>query len=252
MMNCKSSFEISNELLVYRHHNGIKLVRPDQFNKQRNSRDLFYTGHTTASILSLPLCVYFGNVDSKNLKINELTIEASGFISVKDAIGKTVAAVLKKESAIRTIAHDKDVMLNHKRKIIEQVEVRKDDINLHTLSIKLPWYGDNNDILGYLGCSIVAGRQSLSDSLSQVSQLGLLSPSKATDLFPGSEINHIYLSERETECLQLYTQGKTAKEIAKIVNLSHRTVENYIYNIKVKMSVSTKAELIHKTINYFD
>jgi DNA-binding CsgD family transcriptional regulator len=55
------------------------------------------------------------------------------------------------------------------------------------------------------------------------------------------------LSARETQSLQYYVQGKTAKEISQLLGLSTRTVENYIYNIKEKLHVSTKAELIYKS-----
>ena len=104
------------------------------------------------------------------------------------------------------------------------------------------------------GCTIVFGRQSLADSLLEIAQLGLLNfrgNASNNNIIPGSEINNIYLSKRETECLRHYVQGKTAKEISQIVNLSRRTVENYIYNIKIKLNVSTKAELIFKAIDYF-
>lgn len=53
------------------------------------------------------------------------------------------------------------------------------------------------------------------------------------------------LSKREIECLKLYVQGNTAKEISLILGLSRRSIENYIYNIKGKLGVSTKVDLIH-------
>lgn len=53
------------------------------------------------------------------------------------------------------------------------------------------------------------------------------------------------LSKRENECLALYASGSTAKEISINLGLSIRSIENYIYNIKIKLGVSTKAELIY-------
>ncbi len=61
----------------------------------------------------------------------------------------------------------------------------------------------------------------------------------------------INLSAREKECLHLYVRGKTAKEIGKALHLSNRTIENYLQNIKLKLGLSSKSQLIHKTWHYF-
>lgn len=55
--------------------------------------------------------------------------------------------------------------------------------------------------------------------------------------------NIIKLSPREVECIFHFSQGKTAKEIAKILNISHRTVEDYIKNVKLKTGQSSKSAL---------
>lgn len=51
------------------------------------------------------------------------------------------------------------------------------------------------------------------------------------------------LSHRERECLELLLQGKTAKETAAFLALSHRTVESYFENIKKKLKCSNKGQL---------
>lgn len=52
-----------------------------------------------------------------------------------------------------------------------------------------------------------------------------------------------FLSSREKHCLKLFVSGKTAKESAAILFISHRTVEYYFENIKNKLDVSSKKEL---------
>lgn len=54
------------------------------------------------------------------------------------------------------------------------------------------------------------------------------------------------LSTRERQCLELLLQGKTAKETATILILSHRTVESYFENIKKKLKCSNKGQLFSK------
>lgn len=56
------------------------------------------------------------------------------------------------------------------------------------------------------------------------------------------------LTQRETECLFLLIRAKSAKEIALFLEISIRTVESYIEQIKNKMGVSTRSEIITKAI----
>lgn len=57
-------------------------------------------------------------------------------------------------------------------------------------------------------------------------------------------IQDILISNREKQCLELYLTGNTAKETAKILQLSHRTVEEYINNLKNKLGCLNKRELL--------
>lgn len=60
------------------------------------------------------------------------------------------------------------------------------------------------------------------------------------------------LSKRETECLYLTIQGKSAKQIAAILKLSTWTIEEYLQELKIKCNVSSKSELIGKTMRLFN
>lgn len=57
------------------------------------------------------------------------------------------------------------------------------------------------------------------------------------------------LSTREHQCLELILKGRTAKEIATILNISVRTVEIHMRNLKLKTGCRHKSELIQ---NFFD
>ena len=56
----------------------------------------------------------------------------------------------------------------------------------------------------------------------------------------------IQLTPREQEVLYYFLKGYSAKEIAKIISLSNRTVEDYLAKIKGKYGCSTKHELRQK------
>ena len=56
------------------------------------------------------------------------------------------------------------------------------------------------------------------------------------------------LTSREIDCLCLTLQGKTAKLVGQVLGISRRTVEEYLSNIKTKVGVFSKSELIEKII----
>lgn len=67
----------------------------------------------------------------------------------------------------------------------------------------------------------------------------LMTPKKL--LINGHEI---ILTRRESDCLHCLAQGKTAKETARILGISNRTVEAYLENIKMKANIRHKSGLI--------
>lgn len=254
MVRHKKILDTSNELLVHRYGNGIKLVRPDEI-IEKNKLFAQSSHQTVADLMQMPMGVYFDNPEIIIQNINDLNAEACGFNSVEDAVGKGLFDVFKKDTATYIVNNDKEVIETNQMQIIEEEYLRKDDNSIQSLSIKFPWYGSNNEIIGLLGFSIMLGRQSLAESLLHLTKLGLLnSPAGYDDchFLPGSKINNVYLSRRETQCLQLYIKGKTAKEVARILRLSYRTVENYIRNIKIKMGVTKKSELIIKMMDHYN
>lgn len=56
----------------------------------------------------------------------------------------------------------------------------------------------------------------------------------------------VQFTQRELACIHHLLDYKTATETAALMNLSPRTVESYIENIKNKLGCSTKAEVINK------
>lgn len=58
------------------------------------------------------------------------------------------------------------------------------------------------------------------------------------------------LTSRQREVLQLLAEGKSAKEIAKILHISTRTVEFHKYHIMEELGIKTSAELVQFAIKH--
>ncbi len=53
-----------------------------------------------------------------------------------------------------------------------------------------------------------------------------------------------HLTRREFECLSWLSEGMTAKEIAIKMNISHRTVEQYVKSLKEKTKLYRRSQLV--------
>lgn len=60
----------------------------------------------------------------------------------------------------------------------------------------------------------------------------------------GERYRNIYFTKREAECMLILIKGKTIAKTAETLNLSPRTIEFYIKNMKSKIGCRTKFELI--------
>lgn len=245
----RRKLSISDELQIIRYCNGVKLIKPDHRLETTSAL-------TVGDFKKLPFSFYFLNTDSVTQSINEVGAAICGFESSHHSIGKTIEAVSQQISAQHLINNCAEVIQSNTIKIYEEENVRKDNISLQFLSVKSPWYNDANQIIGILGCSIVLGRHSLANSLSEIRKLGVLdnsnhaSSNHASFNLNNLKINNIHLSHRELECLHLTVRGFTAKRVARHLGISYRTVEEYLNNIRLKAGVSSKSDLIELTLNY--
>jgi DNA-binding NarL/FixJ family response regulator len=58
------------------------------------------------------------------------------------------------------------------------------------------------------------------------------------------------LTGRQREILQLLAEGKSAKEIATLLNISSRTVEFHKYRIMKDLGIKSAAELVHYAVRH--
>ena len=107
------------------------------------------------------------------------------------------------------------------------------------LQIRLPSYTYDGDIIGLIN-QVVVVRQMRSSDLSDSQPASQLVQLRREAMLP--------LSKREAECLRHLLHGKTCKGIANILEISAKTVEYYLAQLKQKFNCYSKAELIEKAI----
>lgn len=67
---------------------------------------------------------------------------------------------------------------------------------------------------------------------------------KKKKYYVGSNYPNLYFTQRESECLFYLLKGLTIAATATMLELSARTVEFYVKNMKVKMRVKNKKQLL--------
>jgi DNA-binding CsgD family transcriptional regulator len=88
---------------------------------------------------------------------------------------------------------------------------------------------------------------SISDSPFAMSYPGIHVPKVNGALLAIGEGN-CTLTDRELDCIQLYAKGLTAKQAAKFISISHRTIEEHLQNAKDKLKLNYKHQLLRHPV----
>lgn len=218
-----------------------------------DSASFHHLSHTLKlnDLFNFPFNVFILNKENEILKINNSAIQTCGFVSEKDAIGRTIFDVAKKETANKITAVYKSFLASGKNKINEEDYWRLDDFNFSTITIKFPLYNEVNKKVGLLGFSLLNGIKTdytISEALTLLAENKLLNFST----WPSSSKNfeNLNFTAREKSIALLLVRGKTAKAISQELYLSVRTVENYIASMKCKLNVRSKSELVEWLVEY--
>lgn len=219
---------INKNYLLEKYASGVRLsdCKTDKPNSRRIN-----------NIVNFPFPVYFQDEDHKTILCNEVCVEELGFDSIKECIGKEWHRPFYSQSVRGSMMIDKQVTENQEYIIAESFNIRKDNSLVPTLSFRMPLYQNNGKQIGLFGCSIVINKHSLSEAITLLQSHGFLNSFRH---------NRWELTPREMDCLNYTVKGMSAKKIGEMLGLSHRTIEEYLNNIKKKVGVNTKAELIEK------
>ena len=231
-------YDTNTELHVYRFRNGIKVQRPEVTNTNAPS---------IGDLLKNSFTVYFLNTDGRVKLMNESLANIYDLESPQQALGKNIFDFSAKETAEKIHHNDVLVMKKEENFFSEETVVNKlDEESIPFLSLKYPWYNEQNKVCGLLGMSIALEQHPRASSLNTITNFGFLAPNKTAN---NNALNS--LSKRELEIMKFLVRGNSAKQIATLLYLSVRTVEHHIANIKAKTNISSKYELANVFFDQF-
>lgn len=237
-----NKLDISKELILCRHRDGVILERPRSQNQNIHSN--------INTLYSLPFIIYFYNAYHQFVDCNDSALEIVDAQSIRDFIGYTNERFVGKELSLLAESNNDLVMRSERMIITEESGFRKDDYLIQTLSFKLPWYAFGK-VVGILGCSIITSNISVSElanSLSQLVSIGLLNNNHCS-IGPSVDTQKKfcpYLTPRQNEVLSLLLRNKTAKEIGRDLDIKYKVVQKHTANIKRKTGCQSMSSLYDK------
>jgi DNA-binding CsgD family transcriptional regulator len=200
------------------------------------------------AFLHLPHPAYVKDGHGIYLRANSAALEFLHIDQASDLIGKTDRDFLDKDSAEAIMQNDREVFFTKTPIIIcEHLKSLDGKQQFDCLSYKFPIQSTNGKVSCVFGVSLKLHEQA--KIYSEVPLAEAIMP----QLSRGLQHSHFMIkgkkaSLREEQCLYYLCRGITAKQIARILNLSPRTVEFYINNSKKKFNCATTAELVAEAV----
>lgn len=204
-------------------------------------------------INSINAYIFLMDLDGKIIYGNDMVAKAMGFKSRDEIIGLTYADQRCKAAEHSEIFSSQNKLAIERNEMVYilSYDCYADGEWKIIMGSKTPCYNDKKEQIG------------VTVTLFDMTDIKLIDIGQfliKTDNINSSDLSFNYivekqdckynLSTRELECLFFTLRGKTAKEIAKILAISSKTVEAYLASIKSKMSCNFKSELIEKA--YFE
>lgn len=194
-------------------------------------------------LMQIPGCIAWKDKNLKYQGANKNLLITMNFEHPKELVGLSDEDLALNTPELNTFFHEQDLLAlqGHSVEVIHDLEHAKD--KTYFLQ-KSPLRCEQGTIIGVVYYCMMWSQADLLTALRQIDQ----------KFQPASALSHYYnidahhnpnnLSVRELECLFLQLRGKTIKQTGEILNLSKRTVESYLDNIKAKFGCQSKSELL--------
>lgn len=181
---------------------------------------------------TFPGHIYWNDPNNMILGCNDEQITSMNLGSQDKVIGRKLPDLF--DNVTKVLHNNTTILKTGRSQILREEAIYPDGITKDTfLSYKEPIFDKKLIPIGIVGWSFNIN----SDNTFFLKHLHHVNQALQLD---------VKLTWRETECIHYLTRGKTAKEIAYIINTSPKTVEYYIANAKYKLDCFSTSQLLEK------
>jgi DNA-binding CsgD family transcriptional regulator len=199
----------------------------------------------------LPCCIFWKDREFTYQGGNTQFLQAIGFKEIEEIIGKSDYELPWTEDA--DLYRQSDLLILEGKSILSKELRWHVDGPRYMIVNKVPIKDENDEITGILGIhkevkeylDLSSNAEDLFPRSSLKISVAASIPSSELELFASiKNLSDDPLTNKEIECLSLWLSGYSIKESAYCLKLSHKSIEAYRKNIKDKMSVYHKYQLI--------
>lgn len=199
--------------------------------------------------ISGPVHIYQKDTSGNYINCNPLMAYQAG-ISPSKIVGKTDYDLRWDVYADNICQNDSMVLNQRSTHIFFEPCTTIENIPFEVISIKTPCQDNTGNIVGVFGMSFYLNHLCFFNILPHFLQnQGNKKATFSLTTLSQQTIEGKKLTRRETMCLYYLFRGMTAKEIARKMNLSPRTVEQYLKQTREKYNCHKRSDLISKAIN---
>jgi DNA-binding CsgD family transcriptional regulator len=208
---------------------------------------------TNELLKNLPASFYWKNKNGLYLDGNNYLKSkmAAHGVKIESSIGKTDHAIFSKKIADEIINNDYEAMMKSTGIIKQERVMLSTGKEFIFLSSKKPFINEKGQVDGIIGTSI-----DITDCADQFIPDSFVIPTSNHDdqsaskrLPLSGKWQDIFLTFRQAQCAYLLCQGKISNEIANFLQISIRTAEDHIKQLKLKLGCFKKSVLIDILLN---
>lgn len=195
--------------------------------------------HPEKILAHLPGYVFWKDCYSQFLGCNQNFANFAGIASSKAIVGKSDHSVryTMEQNYTHVLKDDRCVTQTGKPLLeIKETQIYPCGKRLLIVTNKYPLFNQHGEIVGLFGIYMPLKELTTDIPLLQNS-------TKKNQLITGT-FGTVSISLREAQCIHALLSGKSAKEIAKVFNISPRTIETHIGHIKEKIKCHTRLQLV--------
>lgn len=189
---------------------------------------------------------------SRYTHISDATAKLIGFRKADDCLGLDDRSIScpAVESAEAFMNQDQWVLRTQKKMLNLDIHHYADQLHI-LLTKKTPYFQGDALVGTFCGCTEWSSERMmrLCAALTELDRRYYPKQSRDRSYQISGLMVQDDLSPQEMHCLFHLLRSKSAKEIAKCLNLSHRTVEWHLANIRGKFQCTTKAEVIERAVS---
>lgn len=180
------------------------------------------------------------------LQCSQATVECAGYKNANKIIGLTDFDLPWQQYAETYHQHEEEIFNGDSYSTLIPLKdhAGNNNVFLHTKYCEY----DKNGKFTRLACHATELINPLFHELTHLLTESQPETTKNSVFCLGKTISPATFSPRQRECLFFLLRGKSAEQIAKILQLSKRTIETYIEAIKEKLNCKTKAEIYAEAI----